>query len=997
VKPDRTTGWWVLFLLLTLALTLAGLPALAASGPVELISRAVPELASDTPGGYSFGARMSADGRFVAYASTALNLVPGPVNLDSRVNIFLYDRVSGVTTLVSHSAGSANAMCDGPSVLTSISADGNWIAFASTAGNLLPGPAAPSPTFQLYLFERATGRITLVSRRAGDGRPAGGASFSTALSADGRFLAFGSLATDLLPQPLPEGSPNIFLFDRVAGTTVLVSRSAFSPSQAGNAQSVVPVMSADGRWVAYLSKATDLVAGQSDSNQSFDVFLFDRLTGTTTLASHARGSALAAGDGAADERWIDLSADGRYLAYASLASDLVAGVTDGLGQRDVFLYDRIAGTNTLVDRAAGSGPAPDPLGADKPVISADGSVVAYLQRGFDSPASQAFLFDRATGRTTPVTRPNGDAGEMALSRDGRLLLYASTATDLVPGQIDTPDTGDAFLYDRVAGTTVLVSHLAGSPRRAGANQVYVDIALSADGSWALYSSYAAGLDAGRKDLNNQTDVFLYERARAASRAITLRVPDLVSSTPNDSSYAYVISGDGRYVAFTSATTDLVPGNTDRNGTYDAFLYDRTTGRTILVSRSGGSPRVAANADSTVLAISRDGSSILFGSRATDLVPRQSGPAGQLFLFNRLDGTTSLVSHASASLRRGSNQGGGFGLLSADGGVVVFNSFSTDLVKGLQDDNLADDVFSWDRRTGAITLVSHAFGSPLKTASSDSGVSSLSPDGTWIGLTSTSRNLLPDIPSPTRREVRNAFLYNRGTGAGFLLSRPPGGGLAVGGFQPVVSADGRYAAFLSTAALAPGQPSSPSPVPNVFLLDRQTGALTLVSRAPGAHTALAGLSDNGRFVLFSSDAADLAPGQDDTNGRPDLFRFDRATGAIRLVSHAPGLPNTAIGLWQGSPLGSLSANGQRVAFLSEFPDLLPDPQTDETNVFVWDALSGKVTLASHALDSPTRPGNRGSQYPLINAGGNAVVFGSSASDLVTGDLNGWEDVFVYVPE
>lgn len=1011
---------FILVILLALPM-LAGGPALAATGKIELVSRALRGTPPDTAGSWSVEPRMSADGRYVVFFSDARNLVPGQVTLSPLGNLFLHDRVTGKTVLVSHAAGSANITGDLNSASAIISPDGNWIVFVSRARNLVRGLQDSPPVYQLYLFERATGRITLLSRRAADGKPGNDSSGSPSMSADGRFIAFRSSATDLLPQPISAGTgTNIFLLDRVTGAIVLVSRSASSPNQAGNDESVQPVLSADGRWVAYSSRATDLVAGQSDPGRDFDVFLFDRLTGTNTLVSHSPGSALSATNGAVPYPGLGLSANGQFLAYTSSAHDLAAGVSDPFGNPDVFLYDRLTNTSVLVSRSTASPNDPDPEGARNPILSADGRTVAYIQGYQDAPRSQAFLFDRLTRASTLVTRraaspsgpSNGATANLVLSRDGRTLLFTSTATNLMAGQSDRPDTYDVFRYDLSTGTTALVSHAAGFPKRAGDNNPYPsEIDASADGSWIAYSSYAANLDVSKRDSASTKDIFLYARATDASRTVTLHPPGLASRTPDNTSFAPSLSGDGRYVAFLSAATDLIPGQVDRGATYDVFLYDRLTRETVLVSRANASPRTAANGPSTFALISRDGSSVLFASQATNLIPRQSGPAGktQIFLFDRRTAKTTLVSRSSASLTRGGNQDSFPGGLSVDGAIAVFNSYSSDLVAGQQDRNQTLDVFSYDRRTGTVTLVSHVPGSPVKTGNSTSFFSSMSPEGAWIGLVSYAWDLTPGVPPPATPEpedqIANAYLFPRGAGDGILLGRNVGGYRIQGlGRQPQISAGGRYVAFGSYDL---SRDNSGLPVftnPKLVLLDRSSGLLTPitpVSRAAGSFYRLAGLSDDGRYVLFASDAPDVVPGQDDSNEKPDLFLFDRVSGETRLVSHLPGFPNRASGVYEdGSyPPGRLSADGRRAVFQSDSPDLLQEPPLVPElygilNVFLYDAASEEVTLVSHAPGSPARAADVGASSPVISANGNFIAFSSRSSNLVTGDFNSWDDVFLY---
>ncbi len=980
-------------LIVLLVLGMATLPALAAEGKIRIVSRVPPQIAPDTAGGGE--ARTSADGRYVAFNSFAPNLIPGQVDRSVTSDVFLYDRVTGTTVLVSHVPGAPATAGNDYAGLQEISADGNWIVFYSPAGALVEGVENDPSTIQLYLFERATGRVTLISRRAPDGQPGNGPSAGSSISADGSFVAFWSGANDLTAAPVDKRL-NVYLFERATGAVTLISHAASSPSQGGNDESFTPVLSADGRFVAYYSKARDLVAGQVDPTPSLDLFLYDRMTGANTLVTHASASALRAGNNRTDDASAGFSADGRFLAYASNATDLAAGVADTNGRPDVFLYDRLTNTSSLVGRSAESPSVTSPLGSRRPIISADGSTIAFLEASRNLQSAQAFVFDRLAGTSKLVTRSaaasssSSNAGTVGLdlSADGRYLLLASLATDLVPGQVDVPGTPDVFLHDRVTGNTILVSHADGSPARAGDRESGYQPDLSADGSLAVYASAAGDLDATKRDSNLAFDTFVFERATGVSRVISLHTPGAISRTANDGSSSPAISVDGRYVVYQSLATNLIPGQVDRNNVLDVFLYDRDTKKTVLVSRSASSTRTTANALSTAPQISRDGSFVLFSSKATNLVAGQRGPAGeeQVFLFNRKTGTTVLVSHASASPARMANQESYPGGLSADGSIVAFSSQATDLTAGQKDRNQRGDVFLYDSRTSAVTLVSHISSSPVQTGNGVSWFSSMSLDGEWIGITSYALNLTPGVPSRPDPYgdggYANAYLFERRTGAVTLISKV---GPVFGGMNPVLSADGRFVAYMGDG---------------IRLLDRTSGRSTLAVRDPDGQLDVFGLSDDGRWLLFSSYDAGIVPGQLDANDQPDVFLFDAASGKTRLVSHLPGSPVTTGISGAVAESARLSADGRWVVFLSFSPDMLPEPPAPgaEGNVFRYDRLTEEVDLVSRSSVSPERPGDRSSYEPQVSATGNVIAFTSFASDLVSADFNlEYSDVFLFLPE
>jgi Tol biopolymer transport system component len=936
--------------------TITASPAGAAG--IELISRAPLRLTPHTTGGTSsFQDRpaVSADGRYVAFVSFAANLVPGQIDHDLYPDVFLYDRVAGTTRLVSHADGSPETAGDRESEQPSLSADGRFVAFASAARNLVPGVGPVGEEDRnVYLWDRETDQTTLVSRSAG----------TPSLSADGNVLVFTSKATGLVPGlTLAHPGENVYLYERASGTVTLVSRSAASASRSGDNSSYGATVSTNGRFVAYRSSATDLVAGQSDTNgPGEDIFLFDRATGVTALVSHAAGSALTTPDFSSQDP--SLSADGRYVAFGSFATDLVPGVPDTDRQSDAFLYDRLSGTVSLVSLAGN--PPGAASGGFKPEISEDGSTVLYFTA---DPAShsggQIVAYDVPTGSRGLVTRApestfthaNAGASDFSMSADGRIVAFTTRATNLVAQEDPHWEAADTFVHDRATGATVLASHAAGSPSGAVYQASFLP-SLSADGSWLAHVSLASDLVPGVRDETATGDLFLYERATGVNRSLTLHPLGLASLTLFRDSQEPSLSADGRYVAFTRNGTGLLPGLTIPDGVNNVYLHDRVTRRTVLVSRSSRSPFAGGNSNSYSPRVSRDGSVVVFTSEASDLVPGQEDSAGSadVFLWDRRTGRTTLVSHARASRTRAGAAGSVQGSVSADGNVVVFTSAAPDLVARQREANGEFNVFVWDRRTGTTTQVSR----------NGSFYSSMSPDGAFIVFSNSSR-------------TPGAFVYERRTGRTSPLGRAGGG-------QPLISADGRWAAVLSPFTTS---------VRGVVLLDRATGDVLEITRSDLGSAYLYGMSDDGRWVLFGSDATGLVPGQVDDERSTDLFLFDRVSRTSRLLSHVPGDPSRAVAddIYQAR----LSPNGRWISFQTGSPLLLPAPNLYEwLNVFLYDRTAEDATPVSRSAFDPGQGGNRPSFNSVVTDGG-IVAFDSFSSNLVPRDFNFSSDVFVYIPE
>ncbi|HEX9903677.1 MAG TPA: hypothetical protein VGA77_01815, partial [Propylenella sp.] len=268
---------------------------------------------------------ISANGRFVAFDSSASNLVAGDAN--TADDVFVRDRQTGTTELVSVDTGGLDPG-NAPSKHPSISANGRFVAFDSSASNLVAGDANNAD--DVFVRDRQTGTTELVSVNTGGLEPGNGRSEHPSISADGRFVAFASRATDLARGMPLVAADNIFVRDLQAGTTEWVSRPNTWGDPRGPSQQ--PSISADGRFVAFHSLAHDLVAG--DTNEAFDVFVHDRLTGLTERVS-VRSSGGQANQSSGPS---SISADGRRVAFYSLATNLVAGDTNLTG--DIFLRDR---------------------------------------------------------------------------------------------------------------------------------------------------------------------------------------------------------------------------------------------------------------------------------------------------------------------------------------------------------------------------------------------------------------------------------------------------------------------------------------------------------------------------------------------------------------------------------------------------------------------------------------------------------------------------------
>lgn len=396
------------------------------------------------------------------------------------------------------------------------------------------------------------------------GRQANAPTRGAVLSSNGRFVAFVSWATTLVPRDRNRTS-DIFVRDlRTSRTTRLSISSAGAEC---NGESLKPSISADGRTVAFPSVATNLVAAHRNRLQ--DIFVRDRDSGTTRCVTPgANGTSLAA----------LVSENGRVVVFSSEASNLVPG--DRNGALDVFVAE-LAG-RARVERVSVGAYGEASGRSEASSVSARGRVVAFrsyatdLVRGDSNGIPDVFVRDRRRGVTERVNvSSRGEEANDAtfrgmLSADGRFVGFRSRATNLVPG--DTNDALDVFVHDRVTGRTtrISVSSSAAQARATGFDEharhdLFMSRPfLSADGRFAAFTSRASNLVRG--DRNGDPDVFVHDLETGRTIRVSVRAD---GREANGGSFVSGISADGRIVAFQSFATNLAPGDT--NGHRDVFV------------------------------------------------------------------------------------------------------------------------------------------------------------------------------------------------------------------------------------------------------------------------------------------------------------------------------------------------------------------------------------------------------------------------------------------
>lgn len=849
--------------------------------PIRLVSRSYTNrLAMDASFTSPFPGSLSADGRYVVFLSQDTNLVQGDVT--ANTDVFLRDTWSNTTVRVSQTLAGVGANDDSTSAV--ISSNGAYVAFTTYANNLVAGDNNGS--LDVIVWDRQTRALQRISKRPG-GTFFSLDSLSPSINGDGSVVAFAA------DEPVGGGSiRDIYVWTRNNDTTRIIN---LSPGNAfADDWSDGPSISADGRYVAYYSWAANLVA--SDSNNSGDVFVYDR-TGNTTERVSITG---AGQQGNADSFYCYISGDGRWVTFNSRASNLgVAAPGQGI---HTYLHDRNTDQIRVVSRNADGVPLTGTNYVE--AISGDGRFVVFLSRdetlfparGFSF--NRPFVYDRLTDALSPVAvNPAGFSGDDTcfyphISPDGRRVLFTSYANNLVPD--DGNAVLDVFLLDRGTNFADLQLRRTGPGTRTGGGLVGPNLPqrasqTSADGTPVSFEFrlFNSGL---------VTTSFLVKAVAPAGWQMTVTA----GAGPGTNATAVAVAG-------TWSSGVLVPGASNS--------FSLQIARTSLLAAAVGSVRVSVRSPAATNEFD-----------VVEAVATWPAPPPGLELASRnTNGAASLLNAESPGL-------------SGDGRLVVFHSSADNLLPG--DVNFQADAFVLDRQNGSLRKASEgADGTP---GNADSLSPNLSRTGRFVAFESYSDNLVPG----DFNDVKDVFLKDLQTGAIEIVGLTPLGPANRGCEDPMLSGEGRYVLFQSIASnLVAGDTNGCT---DLFLKDRSAGGMECVSKVPGGAWAngpsrALGMTPDGRFILFLSFANNLVAS--DTNGFPDIFLLDRQNAQIELVSQGLGGAAAA-----GPSLnGSLSDYGRFVVFRTDASNVVAGATT---RVFVLDRQTGQRTgLESAAVGLP----------------------------------------------
>ncbi len=465
------------------------------------------------------------------------------------------------------------------------SANSGAIAFTVTGGDDEPTPEAPATCNQPIRYN-----VSSTGTEAND--VSGG--LKSSVSADGRYIAYSSKATNLVSGDL-NTVEDVFVYDRVNQTTERISVSSAGGESDG--VSDYPQISADGRYVVFESAATNLVS--DDTNAHWDIFIRDRVSNTTILVSNALGGGFAAGDALSPF----ISPDGNKVAFSSGASDMIASDTNG--QQDIFIKDLTSGVTTRVSEATGGVEA---VGySSNPVLSYDGRYVVFasvddnLAAGDNNSGNlneakrDVFWHDTQTGETRRVSVSTSGVGadqgayDPSISWDGMIVAFESDSTNLVEGDVNA--NWDVYVRDMNNSTTEKVDLNDRGAPVSTYGYSYYDNYMSYDGRYITFES---------EDTDVVTDVTatgydIFVRDRVAS---TTRIASANSDCVADGGWGSGISPDGQYVHFMSGGTSLVASDT--NGIDDNFLVKMLNTLPVTITALGPSNRVdgSSGAEST---------------------------------------------------------------------------------------------------------------------------------------------------------------------------------------------------------------------------------------------------------------------------------------------------------------------------------------------------------------------------------------------------------------
>jgi Tol biopolymer transport system component len=917
---------------------LLAFPLVCISGLQPAITNDATNPAPLSAGGNSCSPIITPDGRYVLFASSAENLIL-PANQSGlvlqtapKLQLYRRDRLEGTTILVSANLtdrGGGNE--DARPV--DISTNGQYVLFESQANDLVPNDT--NGVVDVFLRDMESARTLLVSQNT-NGTVGAGKSWQSAMTSDGRFVAFASDAADLVPDDT-NTICDVFVRDQQSGETSLVSVGA-AYYRNWDSRSDAPRLTPDGRYVAFLSSAFNYLFYNVQSAGSIEVYVRDRALGVThAVSTNLHGL----GYGRTIAYSHALSDDGRYVAFeAHLAGDNRRGM--------LFWQELLTGTPMCFETNA-------PIAVTgykyhKALdLSADGSRIAFLSQ--TGQVSHVYLWHAQTlSKDLLSTNTDGQAPSAGLSdwptfdKTGRLLAYLSNAKSLVTNTV--AEGFHLYLRDLDSGVTRLIDE--GTAGSGAAKNFITAPSLSVGGRWVAFDCTDG--DSPSADNNGFSDVFVRDTETAQTELISARDSRLPSTTPAASLPASVFSAssDGRYVALARPTDALTSGGS--NDFRRVLVQDRSAGTLVPVALDTNG-LTAVDGFSTDPYLSADGRWVLFASSAGSLTANDTNGVADVFVRDMHGQSVRLVSVNREGTGPGNRASWPAGL-SADGRYALFLSRAGDIAT--MPVSSTTDVLYCRNLASGFTQVLTPEGHSSWAAT---------PDLHYVAFGGRTGSLV----------IKDAWL---GTIVYSNVTAAPGPVTHVG-----ISPDGSRVAGLVSNQL--------------WLIDRlvETNGLvnawSVSNSAPSSvHTSLRFNADN-RWLTFNSLGAFMSV---DTNLAQDVYLFDFQNQSLKLVTQSVEGDASAGG---ASDSPTISPDGRFVVYRSFATNLVPSGLSLGSGIYLYDRQTDRNSSLSGSLSGP-EPGNNCSFSPRFSGDGSTLLFVSSASDLVSGDFNQSGDLFVIKP-
>ncbi len=868
----------------------------------------------------------------------------------------------GIVKLASALPGSERESGNGDTTSAAIAGSGRFEVFASTATNLTSG-TDDNDKSDVFVRDLVSGATDLVSADTDDRFPSG-TSDDPIISADGQYVAFRSDARDVLAG-FEGGTTAVYL--RTLGrdpVTELASRSQ-GRDHIGAAGSNRPLaLSEDGRYTLFASTDDELLGdpqGENGDDHDVDLFRWDRFTNKTDIVTVKAGTLQQAGNGGAGRAY--LSADGNTVVFESTATDLVAGFVDhnGAEAASVFKRDLAAGTTTLVDGKNATETSDQP--SELRGLSPDGKTVLFasnasdlIEHFVDGNGDGADLYTRRTGPATLVTTSgvaadhgaNAPVGAATLTNDR--VVFTSKATDL-NGEYTT--TGDQVWMSTGNGPATLVTRGLELNHGANGDSTLIDAA----DTQVLVRSNATDLSAPLKQHDGAPALYRIDTATFDAEPVSARGDDSNDAAPDQAD----ISDDGNTVAWSSRAANLVSDFIDGNGADggDAFAWiERKT-----AAQDPLKPTIEIK------------------TPVEDALYRQDRPV--LADYECADEGPSGLASCEGSVPAGTP------LDFSDTGSFTFKVTARDNAGNETTKSIDYRVAAPNRK---LSLASRSRTDRLTTADGESDGAVFSADGRYLVFTSAATDLVAGFIDGNGSD-RDVYRRDLNTGVTELVSaglpragddgRPRGANdqSETDPTPRAISPDGRYVLFESDATNLIAGMTSPFGT-QLYVRDMQQGVTTLVTHSPSglpggdAEPNQYQFSRDGKTVVFVASADRLVA--DDRNGNSDVFTYSMTTGAVTLVSaEATGAFPANGSSW----FPAISADGRKVVFSSNAANIVsPALENAKEHVYWRDLDTGVTKLVDRKWDK-NEPANGTSRESALSADGKLVLFATDAPEIV----------------